>query len=220
MAISAQIHRELARDVTLRFTHELRMALREMGTRRVSEELIDNADDVFYLTCDELLAMPVDARLRIKRRRAERERLQAVRVPAFIDRTWVPLGGSELAGVGDQLGGIGASHGVAEGRVRVVYSPECAGLQPDEVLVAPVADAGFTALFGVASAVVTDIGSGSSDAAVVARQLDLPCVVNTADASTRLTDGMLVRVDGTAGTVTVLAAADPLADDLASHTRS
>jgi len=83
--------RELAHDTTIRFTHELRMTLRELGSRRVAGDLIDVVDDVYYLTCDELVSMPADARLRIKRRRDERERLQAQRPPEIIDRTWVPV---------------------------------------------------------------------------------------------------------------------------------
>ncbi|GBE67160.1 hypothetical protein MFM001_36220 [Mycobacterium sp. MFM001] len=91
MAANARLSRELARDTTMRYTHELRMALRELGSRRVAAELIDAVDDVYYLTCDELLTMPGDARLRIKRRRTERERLQALELPAVIDRSWRPL---------------------------------------------------------------------------------------------------------------------------------
>jgi len=83
--------RELAHDTTIRFTHELRMTLRELGSRRVAGDLIDVVDDVYYLTCDELVSMRADARLRIKRRRDERERLQAQRPPEVIDRTWVPV---------------------------------------------------------------------------------------------------------------------------------
>lgn len=83
--------RELAYDTTMRFTHELRMTLRELGSRRVAAELIEIVDDVYYLTCDELLTMPADARLRVKRRRAERERLQALRLPDVVDHTWHPL---------------------------------------------------------------------------------------------------------------------------------
>lgn len=81
--------RELAHDTTIRFTHELRMTLRELGSRRVTADLIDVADDVFYLTCDELVTMPADARLRIKRRRDERERLQVQRPPDVIDGAWI-----------------------------------------------------------------------------------------------------------------------------------
>jgi nucleoside-diphosphate-sugar epimerase len=91
MSANARTSRELALDATMRFTHELRIALREMGSRRVTAELIDVADDVYYLTCEELLTMPADARLRVKRRRAERERLQGLCLPDVIDRVWRPL---------------------------------------------------------------------------------------------------------------------------------
>jgi hypothetical protein len=91
MAANARESRELAHDTTLRFTHELRKTLRELGSRRVAADLMDVADDVYYLTCDELLSMPADARLRIKRRRAERERLQVQRPPDVIDGHWTPV---------------------------------------------------------------------------------------------------------------------------------
>jgi hypothetical protein len=90
-ATNARGSRELAHDATIRFTHQLRMTLRELGSRRVAADLTDAVDDVYYLTCDELVTMPADARLRIKRRRAERERLQAQRPPDVIDGGWAPV---------------------------------------------------------------------------------------------------------------------------------
>ena len=56
----------------------------------------------------------------------------------------------------------------------------------------------------ISSALVVDIGSALSHAAVVARELGVPCVVNTRSGTRDLRTGDLVRVDGTAGTVTVL----------------
>jgi nucleoside-diphosphate-sugar epimerase len=91
MTASAHESRELAHDTTIRFTHEFRTTLRELGSRRVNTDLIDAVDDVYYLTCDELVTMPADARLRIKRRRAERDRLQAQRPPDVIDGKWTPV---------------------------------------------------------------------------------------------------------------------------------
>ncbi len=91
VSANARTSRELAYDTTMRFTHELRMTLRELGSRRVSADLIDTVGDIYYLSCDELLTMPPDARLRIKRRRAERDRLAVLRLPAVIDRGWTPL---------------------------------------------------------------------------------------------------------------------------------
>lgn len=90
LADSARASRELAHDTTIRFTHELRMALRELGSRRSAADLIDDVDDVHYLLCDELVTMPADARLRIKRRRTERDRLQSQHPPDVIDQSWNP----------------------------------------------------------------------------------------------------------------------------------
>jgi nucleoside-diphosphate-sugar epimerase len=84
MAASARASREMAYDTTIRFTHELRMTLRELGSRYAEAELIDVAGELFYLTCDEAVTIPSDARLRIKRRRAERERFQGQRLPDVI----------------------------------------------------------------------------------------------------------------------------------------
>jgi hypothetical protein len=84
MAASARASRELAYDATMRFNHALRITLRELGSRLSEADLIDVAGEVFYLTCDEAIAMPADARLRIKRRRAERERFQGLRLPDVI----------------------------------------------------------------------------------------------------------------------------------------
>ncbi|OBH34348.1 NAD(P)H-binding protein [Mycobacterium sp. E183] len=91
LTTSARDSRELAHDATLRFTHQLRITLRELGSRRAAADLFDVAEDVYYLTCDELVSMPGDARLRIKRRRAERDRLQAQRPPEVIDGAWAPV---------------------------------------------------------------------------------------------------------------------------------
>lgn len=91
LAANARGSRELAHDTTLRFTHELRMTLRALGSLRVEADLIDAVDDIYYLTCNELVTMPGDARLRIKRRRTERERLQAQYPPDVIDGTWSPV---------------------------------------------------------------------------------------------------------------------------------
>ncbi|OBJ22331.1 NAD-dependent epimerase/dehydratase family protein [Mycobacterium sp. 1245801.1] len=90
-ARAARGSRELAYDTTMRFTHELRMTLRALGSLRVEADLIDDVEDMYYLTCNELVTLPGDARLRIKRRRTERERLQAQCPPEVIDGAWTPV---------------------------------------------------------------------------------------------------------------------------------
>ena len=94
VAANARGSQELVHDTTIWFTHELRMTMRELGSRWVAADMIDVVDHVYYLTCDELVTIPADARLRIKRRRAERERLQAQRPPDVIEQSWIPVDAS------------------------------------------------------------------------------------------------------------------------------
>ncbi len=73
-------------------------------------------------------------------------------------------------------------------------------------LVAPITDAAWTPLFLLAGAVVVDVGALNSHAVVVSRELGIPCVLSLEDATMRLRDDMVLAVDGTAGTVTVVSA--------------
>ena len=196
--------RELAYDATLRFTHELRSAVRELGTRLAGQEKLAAAEDIFYLTTEEALVMPVDARLRIKRRAAERERLQALVLPPVINGRWEPMPGHRPADNGELRGRV-VSRGVAEGTVRVLGSVDDADLTSGEIAVLAAADLDCAILAGTPAAVVADSGRGAADPVVVARHLGVPFVVDVPGATARLVTGMRVRVDGTSGTVTVLA---------------
>jgi pyruvate,water dikinase len=80
---------------------------------------------------------------------------------------------------------------------------DMARLEPGDVLVAPFTDAAWTPLFLIAGAVVVDVGALNSHAVVVSRELGIPCVLSVTTGTAQLLDGMVVTVDGTAGTVTV-----------------
>jgi pyruvate,water dikinase len=54
------------------------------------------------------------------------------------------------------------------------------------------------------SAVVVDVGATMSHAVIVSRELGISCVVSVTDATRKIADGALVRVDGFRGTVTIL----------------
>ena len=206
LAIAGRRQRDTAVDATVRYTDELRAVVREWGSRQVHAGRLVDVDDAFYLTLDELLSPPADALRRIERRRADRERLRKVRMPAVVNGSWRPEAAVDPVPEGKQLYGIGVSPGVAEGLVRVLTDDK-ADVEPGEIAVVRVADAGRAALFGPAAAIVTDFGGPLSRAAVVARELGVPCVTGARDASARLAPGTLVRVDGTTGDVLVLAPA-------------
>ena len=79
---------------------------------------------------------------------------------------------------------------------------------PGEVLVASITTPAWTSLFAMAAAVVTDIGGPLSHSSIVAREYGIPAVLGTAVATRRIHSGQRIRVDGDAGTVTLLDADD------------
>lgn len=98
--------------------------------------------------------------------------------------------------------GLAASIGHASGQVRVLLAPEDgAQLQTGEVLVAPMTSPDWVPAMRRASALITDGGGVTCHAAIVARELGVPCVVGTRTATTSLRDGETVTVDGRAGVV-------------------
>lgn len=104
--------------------------------------------------------------------------------------------------------GLSASPGRAVGRVRIVRTPDAAdALEPGEVLVAPMTSPDWVPLMRRAAALVTDSGGMTSHAAIVSRELGLPCIVGARQATTTLHDGLLVTVDAAAGVV--LAGGEP-----------
>ncbi|WP_425072790.1 PEP-utilizing enzyme [Sagittula sp. S175] len=103
------------------------------------------------------------------------------------------------------LEGMAAAPGCVEGVARVLSSPDQLGeLQKGEILVTPVTAPSWAPVFGKIGAAVTDIGGMMSHAAIVCREYGLPAVTGTGNASSRIKTGMKLRVDGNAGTVTIL----------------
>lgn len=114
-----------------------------------------------------------------------------------IARPTVPAAGS------GPLRGLGAARGVASGPVRVVSDPRHPGaFAAGDVLVARSTSPDWVPLLRRAAAVVTESGGTTCHAAIVSRELGVPCVVGVHDATRVLADGASVTVDGTSGTVT------------------
>ncbi|MEX2283418.1 MAG: phosphoenolpyruvate synthase [Gemmatimonadota bacterium] len=119
---------------------------------------------------------------------------------------------SEAQAPAPLLRGLGASPGIVTGAVRVLRSPaEGSKLRDHEILVAPMTSPDWVPIMRRAGAIVTDSGGMTSHAAIVARELGLPCIVGTRTATRALHDGMQVTLNGTDGTISTaggIAAAD------------
>lgn len=116
------------------------------------------------------------------------------------------FGSSEAEHEEHMLRGLAASQGVYEGPARRASGPsEFGRIVQGDVLVTGATTEAFNILLPLLGAIVTDSGGLLSHSAIVAREYGIPGVVGTREATERIADGMRVRVDGTAGEVTLLA---------------
>lgn len=207
--------RELSKTNVIRVLHEARLPMWELGNRYVAAGHFDRPEDITMLREDELDALVADPAAQkpvIDERWAWHAELSELDPPFLINgeippvRTWPKKKAPAvtLAQPGDVLTGIGACPGLATGPARVINDPaEAADLEPGEILVAPMTDPGWTPLFTSAAAVVVNIGAPLSHAAIVSRELGIPCVLAVQHATKRIKNGTLLTVDGSTGTVTV-----------------
>ncbi|MEK6760870.1 MAG: phosphoenolpyruvate synthase [Nanoarchaeota archaeon] len=98
--------------------------------------------------------------------------------------------------------GLAASPGIASGKVRIVKTfDDFRKIQSGDVIVTKVTNPGMVVVMQKASAIVTDEGGLTSHATIVSREMGIPCVVGTENATSILNDGDLITVDGFSGKI-------------------
>ncbi|MDH3679641.1 MAG: PEP-utilizing enzyme [Acidimicrobiia bacterium] len=208
--------RERTKTTVIRAIHGARLRAMELDRRLVERSGGQRGDLWFVLDgeMDDYVADPGSFASVIEGRRAQRRRLAEREPPFFFSGSQPPLSRWKLRTetreplpVGELLTGLPGCPGIARGRARIVTeAADPRGLQPGDVLIAPLTDPAWTPLFVPVEAVVVDVGAIMSHAVIVSRELGIPCVVSATDATKRIADGALVEVDGTAGTVRVIEA--------------
>jgi rifampicin phosphotransferase len=198
----------------------MRKVLLRLGAMLKADGIISEQEDIFFLLLSELVPVS-EGKLNIK------ESIE-IRKKAF-DKIaeahekgipWIVSTGSvspealkrkkkpgkykvkEEEGI---IHGIAGSRGEVIGRACVVTGPEDFNkLKRGDILVATFTAPMWTPLFRICSAVITDVGSTISHAAIVAREYGIPAVMATGNATTRIKDGQRICVDGTNGVVTII----------------
>ncbi|AKG53694.1 phosphoenolpyruvate synthase [Dehalogenimonas sp. WBC-2] len=100
------------------------------------------------------------------------------------------------------LAGAAASPGLASGPVKIILDPtQIDRVYTGDILVAEMTTPDFVPAMKRAAAIVTNRGGRTSHAAIVSRELGIPCVVGTGEATTLLKDGQIITVDGAHGKV-------------------
>ena len=192
----------------------LRAFAMRVGARLVRDGVIERPEDVLYLRRAEvpdLLRAAVDRRDVVAGRKAEHEHWRTIKPPPKLGKPDDAepsgrFGGARFAKEDDSIvRGTGASPGIVSGPARVVLGPDdFERVLPGDIIIAPSSNPSWVPLFSIAGGLVTNTGGVLCHAAVVARELDLPAVVGTGDATTRIADGQMLELDGTTGFVRLL----------------
>jgi pyruvate,water dikinase len=189
-----------------------RRLFKRMGALLAEHGTLARADDVFYLTLEELMqpSAPQDDTLRalVEKRKAEYASYREVTLPAhFTTRDGKPpviqarSGAPRGAGA---LRGRPASPGIVSGKVRVFKEFSMPSEIDFDILVTAHTDPGWTSLIALSKGLIIEHGGVLSHASIVARELGIPAVIGMEDAMNILSDGQKVEMNGSMGTVTLL----------------
>lgn len=175
-----------------------------IGKNFVEEGLLEKKEDIFYLTAGEIRSiidgktLPKEPRQLVNQHKLDMEAYQHISLPSIIFGEELP----PLDNISsDILVGVPTSGGVYKGKVRVVAGlKDRDKVQDGDVLVVPYSDVSWTPLFRRAGAVIAESGGLLSHSSIVAREYNIPAVVNVSGA-TNLIDETLVTVDGHYGKI-------------------
>jgi rifampicin phosphotransferase len=209
--------RERCKGNNIRTIAEVRMCFYELGQRMVDAGHLDHKRQICMLLADEVddyLRDPAAFTSRLAEREVDYLALYDLEPPYIVDVAAPPLSEWQRRSdvkidhvkVGDVLQGVAGSPGVATGIARVLLDlSDPFRLEVDDILIAPQTDPAWTPLFLSAGAVITNVGAVGTHAVIVSRELGIPCVPSIPDATRRIPDGATITVDGSKGTVTIVA---------------
>jgi phosphoenolpyruvate synthase/pyruvate phosphate dikinase len=186
-----------------------KQALMVEAARLVQAGVLDERDDIFYLTFQELDDVVRSGQLDrslLDERKETFASDEALAPPRVLTSDGEAVNGSHRrdGGPSGALVGLPVSAGVVEGRARVVLDVARADLQPGDILVTRFTDPSWATVFLAIAALVTEVGGVMTHGAVIAREYGLPAIVGVQNATELIRDGQRIRVSGTDGYIELL----------------
>ncbi|MCZ6642573.1 MAG: PEP-utilizing enzyme, partial [Gammaproteobacteria bacterium] len=185
-----------------------RHKLKQMEAKMIQARQLRCADDIFFLTWDETRELERDiidwptAEALIRERRRRYLRASRNLPPSTIN---IELPANAPQRDESALSGACACPGYAEGNARLIFDPTLgADLEPGEILVAPYTDPAWTPLFPIAGAIVVEVGSYLSHAGTVAREYQVPCLVDVDGCTSRIRNGQRLKVFASDGRIEIV----------------
>ena len=179
-----------------------------IGKNLVSKKIIKEYSDVFYLTLEEIenvIKKPKKLIKTIKERKIEYEKYSNIELDnvLFNKKGEIPKPkNKEIVEHCKSIQGQGCSSGVVNGKVTVMKKFK---LPKDKIDIAVVShtDPGWTPLFGLVKGLIVEHGGLLSHAAIISRELGLPCVIGVKDATKILKNNQHVEINGDTGVIKI-----------------
>jgi rifampicin phosphotransferase len=186
-----------------------RSIFRRVGVLLEEHTMLKHADDVFYMSVDEVLAVAdgqkiQDLPMKISQRKQTYFEYQNITPPSH----FLTLSGEIIDEVSqtqsESFATRGVSVGIVSGRVKVMKEFEMPDKIDFEILVTKHTDPGWTALIALSKGLIIEHGGVLSHASIVARELGIPAVIGARGATDLYKDGQKVEIDGSTGKIRVI----------------
>ncbi len=207
-AQQCSVVRENLKNQLVRRLAAVRRLLLALGRKLTAAGQLNDPDEVFFMTGDELRAVAAggetpdgEIATRLAEYNADRELTPPPVVVGVFDASMCV---DEDVDPDHKLAGLAIMPGRVEGKARVILRAGDDQVLPGEILVAPFTDPGWTPYFLNAAAIVMDQGGLLSHGAIVAREYGIPAVVNVGPATRLIKTGDTILVDADHGVVTIL----------------
>ena len=193
----------------------LRWSFLALEQQWLDRGVLKNSGDIFQLKISEIEAIvaenyqePVRAVVE-SRKAAWQQAQQLTSVPKLIygypDLDLSLVVSRSTADGQQEFKGIGASSGEIEGLIKIVSSLEQdAPIDSQTIIVVPYTDAGWSPLLARAGGLISEVGGRLSHGAIVAREYNIPAVMDVENATNLFRDGQKVRLNGQTGIVEIL----------------
>lgn len=200
-----------------------KQALLKEAEQLVQARVINEKEDIYYLTFEELyevvrtnkLDYPgclveqqagLATRQIISKRKEEYKVFEKLTPPRVITSDGENIVGKykRVNLPSEAIAGLAVSSGVIEGRARVILKMEEADLENGDILVTTFTDPSWTPLFVSIKGLVTEVGGLMTHGSVIAREYGLPAVVGVENATKIIKDGQRIRVHGSEGYIEIM----------------
>jgi len=196
-----------------KFLAHLRWSFLAIESYGIEGGILEGEGDIFYLQFTEIKEWIREGKVeglkeKISQRREQLETDKKRQIPPVVYGNLLPAEKEEVNKdkISEfELKGIPASVGCVEGVVKVCRSVGTSFEEGENpILVVPYTDAGWAPLLLRGKAIIAEVGGQLSHGAIIAREYQIPAVMNVANATNILRDGQRVRVDGYRGIVEII----------------